>query len=177
MKLVLIRHAAAVPKGTPGVLDAERPLTSSGKVKFRRAARGLSRVMPRPHVLLTSPLSRAHETADIAAEAFRDIAPGIEPSLADPGIDGILAALETQPRDATIALVGHEPMLGLLLARLLGGSVAEHFAFKKGGAAVVDLPDGPSTSGRLIWFLNPRVLRTLATGPGNTGALRKESSS
>ena len=40
MKVVLIRHAAAVPKGTPGVLDAERPLTSSGKVKFRRAARG-----------------------------------------------------------------------------------------------------------------------------------------
>ncbi len=174
MKIVLIRHAAAVPRGTPGVLDAERPLTSSGKVQFRRAARGLARIVRRPHVLLTSPLSRAQETADIAAEAFMGLAPGIEPALADASVDGILAALETQPRDATVALVGHEPMLGCLLARMLGASQAQHLAFKKGGAAVVNLPDGPSTPGRLIWFLDPRVLRTLANG---AGALRKESSS
>ena len=177
MKVVLIRHAAAVPKGTPGVLDAERPLTSEGKVKFRSAARGLARIMPRPHVLLTSPLSRAQETAEIAAEAFTDIAPGIEPTLADQDIDGILAALQTQPPDATVALVGHEPMLGALLARMLGCGQSEHLAFKKGGAAVVDLPDGPSTPGRLISFRDPRVLRTLASGVGTGRALSKGSSS
>lgn len=168
MKLVLIRHAAAVPRGTPGVLDAERPLTSSGKVKFRAAARGLARIMRRPDVLLTSPLPRAQETAEIAAHAFRDIEPGIEPALADQSVDGILAALQTQPRDATVALVGHEPVLGALLARMLGSGHAERLAFKKGGAAVVDLPDGPSTPGRLISFLDPRVLRTLANGSAGT---------
>jgi phosphohistidine phosphatase len=168
MKVVLIRHAAAVPKGTPGILDAERPLTSAGKVKFRAAARGLSRIMPRPNVLLTSPLPRAQETAEIAAQVFKPIEPGIEPALADQDVDGIVAALKNHPPDATVALVGHEPVLGALLARMLGSGQAERLAFKKGGAALVDLPDGPSTPGRLIWFLDPHVLRTLANGSAIT---------
>lgn len=169
MKALLIRHAAAIPKGTPGVLDDERPLTSSGTAKFRAAARGLARVAPRPDVLLTSPLPRALATAEIAARAFRHIEPGIVPALADQSVDGILAALETHPRDATVALVGHEPVLGALLARMLGTGQASRLAFKKGGAALVDLPDGPATPGRLIWFLDPRVLRTLANpDPGVT---------
>jgi phosphohistidine phosphatase len=52
MKLLLIRHATAVPRGTPGVPDDERPLTPDGKAKFRMAARGLARVTRRPDVLL-----------------------------------------------------------------------------------------------------------------------------
>jgi phosphohistidine phosphatase len=166
MKALLVRHAAAIPRGTPGILDAERPLTSSGEIKFRAAARGLARIGPRPDVLLTSPLLRAHATADIAARAFRGIEPQIEPALADETIDGIVVALKAHPLDATVALVGHEPMLGALLAHMLGSPQAERLAFKKGGAALVDLLDGPGAPGRLIWFLDPRVLRTLADGSG-----------
>lgn len=176
MKVVLIRHAAAVPRGTPGVLDDERPLTSSGKVKFRAAARGLARIMPRPNVLLTSPLPRAQETAEIAAQAFTSIEPGIERALADESVDDILTALKAHPLDATVALVGHEPVLSSLLARMLGSGQAERLAFKKGGVAVVDLPEGPATPGRLIWFLDPHVLRTLANRPGIASGLRKEPS-
>jgi phosphohistidine phosphatase len=148
------------------VLDAERPLSSTGEVKFRTAARGLARIAPRPDVLLTSPLHRARATAEIVARAFMHMEPGIETALADQPVDAVVAALGTHPRSATVALVGDEPMLGALLARLLGSPQAERLAFKKGGAALVDLPDGPSGAGRLIWFLNPRVLRTLAAGAG-----------
>jgi phosphohistidine phosphatase len=180
MKALLVRHAAAIPRGTPGILDDERPLTSSGAIRFRAAARGLARVAPRPDVLLTSPLPRAQATAEIAARAFKGIEPRIEPALADQGVEGIVAALKTHPHDATVALVGHEPMLGALLARMLGSMQAERLAFKKGGAALVDLADGPSAAGRLIWFLDPRTLRTLAnrsktarTSPaGNGNGLR-----
>src|SRR6267142_3263502 len=112
MKLLLIRHAAAVPRGTPGVPDAERPLTPQGKAKFRIAARGLARVTRRPDVLLTSPLPRARLTAEIAAHAFEHVAPAIEPALAHSSVDGIVAALSAHPPGARIALVGHEPLLG-----------------------------------------------------------------
>jgi phosphohistidine phosphatase len=145
MKLLLIRHAAAIPRGTPGVPDDERPLTPDGKAKFHIAARGLARA-----------------TAEIAARAFANITPTIEPALARSSVDGIVAALKIHPPGARIALVGHEPLLGALLARLLGAGQGERLAFATGGAALVDLPDGPAADGRLRWFLKPRILRTLA---------------
>ena len=177
MKIVLIRHAAAVPRGTPGVLDAERPLTSSGKVKFRSIARGLARIMPRPTALLTSPLPRAQETAEIAGRAFADIEPVIERALGDESVDDILSALKAHPLDSTVALVGHEPVLGAVLARTLGSGQAERLAFRKGGVALVDLPDGPTMPGRLIWFLDPRILRALASRRGVASGTRKTPSS
>ena len=168
MKLLLIRHAAAVPRGTPGVPDDERPLTPDGKAKFRVAARGLARVTRRPDVLLTSPLPRARLTAEITARAFGHIAPAIEPALARSSVDGIVAALKTHPPAARIALVGHEPLLGALLARLLGAAQGAQLAF-----ALVDLPNGPAAAGRLRWFLKPRILRTLA-GPAGITAPRAD---
>jgi phosphohistidine phosphatase len=162
VKLLLVRHAAAVPSGTPGVPDDERPLTSEGAAKFRVAAKGLARIARRPDVLLTSPLPRARATADIAAKAFKRIEPTVEPALAHGSVDQILTALGRRPSDATIAVVGHEPTLSMILARLLGAVDGERLAFKKGGAALVDLPDGPSGGGRLVWFLKPKVLRALA---------------
>jgi len=162
VKLLLVRHAAAVPAGTPGIRDDDRPLTPKGVSKFRVAAKGLARIARRPDVLLTSPLPRARATADIAAQAFKRIEPTVEPALAHGSVDQILTTLGRRPSDATIALVGHEPTLSMILARLLGASDSERLAFKKGGAALVDLPDGPSAGGQLVWFLKPKVLRALA---------------
>ena len=162
MKLLLVRHAAAVPSGTPGVPDDERPLTPEGASKFRVAAKGLARITRRPDVLLTSPLPRARATAEIAARAFKRIEPTVEPALAHGSVDDVMTALSKRPAGATIALVGHEPTLSMILARLLGAADGERLAFKKGGAALVDLPDGPSAGGQLVWFLKPKVLRALA---------------
>jgi phosphohistidine phosphatase len=161
MKLLLLRHAAAMPRGTPGVGDDERPLTASGKAAFRVAARGLALIARRPDVVLTSPLARARATAEIAARAFKRIVPTLEPALADESVNGIVIALKAYPLSATIALVGHEPQLSALLARTLAVPQPERLAFQKGGAALLDLPDGPAASGRLVWFLSPRVLRAL----------------
>jgi phosphohistidine phosphatase len=162
MELLLIRHAAAVPSGTPGIADDERPLTAKGARKFRLAARGLARVARRPDVLLTSPLPRARQTADITARAFGRVEPRVEPALAAKSAAQIAEALGRQPRDGSVAIVGHEPVLSALLARLLGASDGARVAFKKGAAALVDLPEGPATPGRLVWFLKPSILRTLA---------------
>jgi phosphohistidine phosphatase len=162
MRLLIIRHAAAVPSGTPGVAEDARPLTPRGRARFRLAARGLARIGHRPDVLLTSPLPRAHATAEIAARAFRRLEPVIEPALAHGSVAEVVAALARQPADALVAIVGHEPVVSGLLARLLGAGDGGRLPFKKGGAALVDLPDGARGSGRLIWFLKPRILRTIA---------------
>jgi phosphohistidine phosphatase len=162
VRLLLVRHAAAVPAGTPGIADDDRPLTPKGASKFRIAAKGLARIARRPDVLLTSPLPRARATAEIAAQAFKRIEPTVEPALAHGSVDDILKALGKRPPVATVALVGHEPTMSMVLARLLGAADGDRLAFKKGGAALVDLPDGPSAGGRLVWFLRPKVLRALA---------------
>src|SRR2546421_6221382 len=136
MRFLIIRPAAAAPSGTPGIPDDDRPLTPKGEAKFRVAANGLARIADRPDVLLTSPLPRARATADIAARAFKRLEPRVEPALAHGSVDQILTTLGRRPSDATIALVGHEPTLSMILARLLGASDSERLAFKKGGAAL-----------------------------------------
>jgi phosphohistidine phosphatase len=161
VKLLIIRHAIAVPSGTDGIEDDARPLTSRGRKRFRAAARGLARLMKRPDVLLTSPLPRAAETAEIAAHAFGKVEPRHERALARGGTEAIVSVLRRLPRDSTVAIVGHEPTLSQLLARLVGSHQAERFAFKKGGAALVELPTEGRSAGRLVWFLRPRILRDL----------------
>jgi phosphohistidine phosphatase len=60
-----------------------------------------------------------------------------------------------------VALVGHEPWLSELLARLLGSSHDERLEFKKGGVALVDVPGRLEDGGRLVAYLPPRLMRRL----------------
>lgn len=162
MRLILVRHAIAVPRGTAGLEDGERPLTSRGERRFRLAAAGLARLTPSPDVLLSSPLKRAWQTALIASETWGGPAPLETPALAGGRFDEIEEALAEFPDAACAALVGHEPHMSRLLARLLGNGRGESLGFKKGGAALLDLAGSLSDGGSLVWFLPPRVLRALA---------------
>jgi phosphohistidine phosphatase len=161
MRLLIIRHAIAVPRGTPDMPDDERPLTPEGQRRFRRAARGLAAVIARPDVLLTSPLPRARRTAVLAARAWKRLKPKNEEALAG-GAFADIAALLNEHRDVDIvAIVGHEPDLSGLLGRLLATSNDERLTFKKGGAALVDVPGKVEDGGTLLWYLTPRILRQL----------------
>ena len=162
MRLLLIRHAIAVPRGTPDVPDDERPLTKRGISRFRRAARGLSRAVGRPDALLTSPLVRARQTAEIAARAWGKVKPIDEPALAGGSFDELADVLARYPIDATVAVVGHEPDLSAHLARLLGTPHGARLTFRKGGAALVEVPATLQEGAALLWYLSPRLLRRLA---------------
>jgi phosphohistidine phosphatase len=161
MRLLLIRHAIAVPHGTPGVEEDERPLTREGARRFRKAARGLACVVARPDALLTSPLPRAFQTANLAGRAWGRMTPVKAGPLATGDVEGLADLLARQPQEATVALVGHEPHMSSLLSRLLAGSIPGRFTFRKGGAALVELPGPFAEGGQLVWFLPPRVLRRL----------------
>lgn len=162
MRLLIIRHAVAVPRGAPDMEDDERPLTAKGRKRFRTSARGLAAVLERPDALLSSPLPRARQTADIAAKAWGKVSVTETPALAGGTFENLAVALAAYGPKDTVAVVGHEPDLSELLARLLGTPHADRLTFRKGGAALVNVPGPLQEGGTLVWFVPPRLLRALA---------------
>jgi phosphohistidine phosphatase len=161
--LYLVRHAIAEERGPAWPDDAQRPLTADGVKRWRRQASGLVAIDARPDLILTSPFTRARQTADLLAAAFSKRPKVVELPALQPGVKArdVLRALEADGRVASLALVGHEPGLGELAALLVGFKTPPEF--KKGGVARVDvaiLPP-PAGSGQLQWWLTPKVLRTL----------------
>lgn len=163
MQILIIRHAKAGQRGVLGFIgkkDAARPLTDAGRRDMRKAARGLLKLVPEIDVLATSPLARARETADIVSRRYDDI-PVMELAPLAPGgsKEDVLAWLRDQKTTATVALVGHEPDLGILASWLLGG--AESFlSLKKGSACLIEMTDKPTPgTGKLEWLLPPAALR------------------
>src|SRR5712691_1045521 len=104
MRLLMIRHATAVPRGTPDMPDDERPLTKRGERRFRRVAEGLARLVKRPDTLLSSPLPRARRTAEIAAKAWGKVEVEDEPALAGGSYDQIATVLSRFPAEALVAI-------------------------------------------------------------------------
>lgn len=166
MQLLILRHAIAFPsdsKRWPD--DGQRPLTMEGVKRARRAAAGLKGIVKRPALVLTSPLVRARDTAAIFAQAARwpkavecdALAPAASP-------EAVLEALRRQGGKAEcIAVVGHQPHLGRLLALCLRGEARpEAFELKKSAVACLQF-EGPPRAGQaaLTALFPPRILREL----------------
>jgi len=156
MELYFLRHGIAADVGPDGTGDAGRPLTSEGTTKMKTAARGMRRLGIQPDLLLTSPLVRAHQTAEIVARAL-----DLELVLADALAPGCtvdrLRELLGQHRDAErVMVVGHEPDFSEMISSLTGGS---RISLKKGGLGRVDLEMLSDGDGTLVWLLPPRALR------------------
>lgn len=157
MRVFIVRHAIAEER-SPDVPDDARALTRRGKRRFRRAARGLARLFSKPDLLLTSPLVRARQTARLAGRAWK-VSVQEENALAGGSIQDLDDVLRRLPAGSSVGLVGHEPQVSEFLAHLLGSTHPDRLTFKKGGVAVIDLPEGPDRVGVLLAVLPPRVLR------------------
>ena len=161
-ELYLIRHGIAEEQGDAWPDDSKRPLTEEGMSRLRKGARGLAALGVSFDVVLTSPLVRTKQTADIVAAAFEPRPPIVTADALAPGgsVPTVLVDLEKQSRRKRIALVGHEPGIGELAARLAGSR--HPFEFKKGAVCRIDVevlpPAGP---GALRWFLTPKILRMI----------------
>jgi phosphohistidine phosphatase len=161
-ELYLIRHAVAEDRSDAWPDDTKRPLSADGIARMRKAVRALPRLDVAFDVILTSPLVRTRQTADIVAGVFADPPPIVEIESLRPGspFAAITADLEKQSRRGAIALVGHEPGIGELAARLLGARPP--LAFKKGAIARIDIKSlPPSGQGTLRWFMTTRILRQI----------------
>jgi len=163
VELYVIRHGLAADRGSDFPDDNKRPLTPRGISRLKDEAKALAKMGISFDQVLTSPLVRTRQTADAFAESMNP-----KPHIAntdalapDGSIAAVLDELGKYSRRKRIALVGHEPGIGELAARLIGSRTA--IEFKKGAIMRVDFEALPvSRPGRLRWFLTPRMVRNLA---------------
>ena len=137
MELILWRHADA----EPGVDDLERKLTTKGRKQAARVAGWLNARLPSRFSLYSSPAKRALQTAkalDAPLETSELLAP--ERSAAD-----VLRAVDWPNRDQLVIVVGHQPTLGRVVARLLGNEA--DLSIQKGALWWVEARDKGSKSG------------------------------
>lgn len=166
MRLLIIRHAIAEERedfARTGKDDSRRPLTDEGRKKMKQAAKGLRELVPEIDLLATSPLTRAAQTAAIVDSVYDGLDEVEIDELAPEASPEDFLRWLRQQKAGTVAVVGHEPSISLLLSWLLTGTEKRLFSFRKGGACLLEFPGevGPGTA-TLLWAVTPGQLRKMA---------------
>jgi phosphohistidine phosphatase len=164
MELLIVRHAIAFERDRQRWRDdGARPLSPAGIRQSRKAAAGLKEFSKAPDRLLTSPLVRARQTAQILTDVAGWPQAEETPELSPGGAALAVLTLLRQDRGKVVAVVGHEPGLGALLtACLLGEDGALTIEMKKNAVACVSIDGSPSAGGAVLkWLATPRMLRGL----------------
>ena len=152
MQLYFLRHGEADWPGWTEP-DDERPLTDFGKKEVRQVAKFLDRLNVNPDLIVSSPLPRALQTAEVAAEQLKTKLrqdEALEPGF---GISELSTLLKWHHSKA-LMLVGHEPDFSSVISALTGGFIK----MSKAGIALVDL-DPETEKGRLLWLFPPKFAR------------------
>ena len=160
MRLLLMRHGIAEVAGPDtGYRDEPRALTDEGRARVERAAQGLRALGVEASLVLTSPLVRCRQTAEIVADAL-GLVPVEDPRLR-PGmeLDDLAEALMRHPDADPVLVCGHNPDLPLAVAELTGGGSVE---FRKGTLAVLDVDAVAPRGARLRALYPPSALRAIA---------------
>ena len=153
MQVYFLRHADATWPNWDRP-DDERPLTKKGKKQSRRVGKWLANHGVNPSVVLTSPLPRASETAEIAVNEI-GAQVQVEPALGKSFNAQQLMPLLVKYAGQDIVLVGHEPDFSTVIGALTGGAVK----LAKAGVARVDVGDARAGRGELVWLLTPNILK------------------
>jgi phosphohistidine phosphatase len=164
MRLFLVRHGIAVDHLGGGITrDSERTLTEEGTVEMKQVAKALTKINnKKPDLILSSPLVRARQTAEIIAEAY-NMEVTLTDSLAPAGSQSVIfKAINRHPGVNQVYLVGHEPDIGMLANKLLWAGVECELPFKKGAVMRIDVADMPPTMpGVLKWYMPPKLVHSL----------------
>jgi phosphohistidine phosphatase len=163
MELYLIRHGIAQER-SPDIQDEERVLTKEGRQKTKKVAQKLVELDLHFDLILTSPLVRARQTAEILLET--GLSSQIEEShhLAPDGNIYNWFKEWLEPKhyspNTQLALVGHEPCLSEWAEILLWGEVKASLVLKKAGMIGIKLPEIGSPLGRsqMYWLTPPKYL-------------------
>jgi phosphohistidine phosphatase len=151
VRVTLIRHAEA---GDDAPRDESRALTARGRADARRLGRALARRGVRFTTIVTSPLVRAVQTAEIVAAAteFRGRMPATDVLVPEASAGDVVAFLAKIAEEKSVALVAHEPILSAVAAALT--RKGRYPALRKAEALRIRLPDGPAAAGSLRWRID-----------------------
>ncbi len=158
MELYFLRHGLAGSRSRWAGPDSERPLTDEGTALMEREAATLEALRLSLDAIVTSPLVRAHQTAEIVARKVgllhrlitdERLAPGF-------GVHELRGILDDYQDAVAVMLVGHEPDFSLTVGDLIGGGTV---VFKKGGLGRVHVGDASLGDAELVWLLPPSVLK------------------
>jgi phosphohistidine phosphatase len=164
MKLYLVRHGIAVERTDPACpADPARPLTPKGETKTRQVARGVAKLGIHPQLMLTSPLLRAVQTAEIFCEALGcnvsrlRRSDSLLPESRAAALLGELARLKIKD----VMCFGHAPNLDAVIA-WASGRAQPFTQLKKTGVAHLEVDSFDPAKATLRWLCSPRILRRLA---------------
>jgi len=157
MELYFLRHGDAVSGEKWKGRDAQRPLSPQGVALMERESPAISLLCPGLDLILTSPLVRARQTAEIVARRLGqqnvlEVEDRLSPGF---GVDELAAIIRERHVAASLMLIGHEPDFSRVISACIGGGRVE---VKKGSLIRVDLEKTSSLSGVLAWNLPPRAL-------------------
>ncbi|HEY1268379.1 MAG TPA: phosphohistidine phosphatase SixA [Candidatus Binatia bacterium] len=165
MNVYFMRHGIAQAKNDPKVeSDEERELTKKGAKRARKAAKGLRALKIPFDRIVTSPLPRARETADIVAKIFdmKEQVEEAEELKPESSVERLAARLLEYRDCRELLLVGHQPFLGKAASLLLCRSESAEIDLKKGGVCCIELNElDMKKPGVFRWMLTPSQLRKL----------------
>ncbi len=159
MTIALLRHGVAEDASeATGWRDEPRALTADGRRRMRAAAAGIAALGLEFDAVMTSPLARCAQTAEIVCDRIggtprhdERLRPGMD-------VDGLLSLAMEHPLDARLLVCGHQPDLSHAAAELIGGGAID---FKKGALALIQLDVPRPGAGVLRGLYPPALLRAV----------------
>lgn len=166
MQIYIIRHGKALDYRDPRATSDEiRWLVDEGRDEVSTMAALLARLGVRPDLVLSSPLVRARETAEIVADGLGVATPVMLCDELAPGgsTAGVLDEIVSQGRLRKVVAAGHMPGVSELAGYLIHGDTGSGFGFQTGAIARIELPDDHLApgAGRLRWLIPPSVAARL----------------
>lgn len=167
MNLILMRHGDALDVGAPGVRrDADRPLSATGRRVTAAVAQGLADRGVRPDLVLSSPLVRAAQTAEIVARECGGIPVHPCDALAPGGSPADVTVSVRLSAGACVVAVGHMPDLSELAAYLIDAGTGARLVFRKSGVCAITFEGAPrGAAGQLEWLAPPEWIARAGEAP------------
>ena|SRR5579872_2519880 len=162
MDLLILRHGEA-GKRSPLPGDSKRTLTAEGRQEITDLSNGIKSLEVKLDGILTSPLLRAKQTAEIVAKSLKykgtiEELDSLKPEGSKLEFYSVLSKLK---QDSMILVVGHEPYLSEMIGEAISQSGCRINLKKAGLARIKVISTLPKIKGELRWLLTPKHLKKI----------------